>query len=59
MDMNRAQQIIDAPGKINVTLNGQSVWIDSVDASSGMANVHPEQNPQDTQKVSVNQLQEA
>lgn len=59
MDVNRAQQIVAATDIINVTLDGKSVWIDSVDTASSTATVHAEHNPGDTRKVSVTQLQEA
>jgi H-type small acid-soluble spore protein len=59
MDVNRAQQIVAAADKINVTLDGKSVWIDSVDSASNTATVHAEHNPGETRKVAVSQLQEA
>ncbi|MDF2669055.1 MAG: small acid-soluble spore protein [Paenibacillus sp.] len=58
MDVNRAQQIFEAADKINVELNGKSVWIDSIDVTSGTARVHEEHNPSEVRKVSLDQLQE-
>lgn len=58
MDLARAKQILDAEQKINVTLNGQPVWIDSIDTESRTAKIHAENNPKDSRIVPVQQLQE-
>ncbi|UUZ81667.1 H-type small acid-soluble spore protein [Paenibacillus sp. P26] len=58
MQANRAQEILKSDDKINVKLNGVSVWIDSVDVSQQTAKVHPEDRPDDTRVVAVDELRE-
>jgi small acid-soluble spore protein H (minor) len=43
---------------VNVTWQGRSVWIDSVDAESGTARVHAENNPNEAMNVPVHELRE-
>lgn len=59
MNVQRAQQILRSKDKIDVELNGMPVWIESIDAGSGTAQVHLENNPAVVQTVPVDQLQEA
>lgn len=59
MDVNRAQEILQSTERIDVQLNGQSVWIDSVDTQKQSATVHAEENPDDRKTVSIDQLTEA
>jgi small acid-soluble spore protein H (minor) len=54
----RAQEILQSEAKIEVELNGVSVWIDSVDAEQKTAKIHVEQQPADARVVSVEELQE-
>ena len=58
MDYDRAQEILLAKEKIDVTWQGQKVWIDSVDKYSGVATVHPENDARVSQKVPIAELQE-
>lgn len=58
MNVNRAQEILKAKEKIDVQLNGSAVWIDSIDSSQEMAEIHFEQHPSDSRIVPVSQLQE-
>jgi small acid-soluble spore protein H (minor) len=58
MNVDRAQEILRSKDKIQVELNGVSVWIDSVDSGKQTAKVHAEDNPADVKVVSVEQLQE-
>lgn len=58
MNLYRAQQILSADEKIDVELNGVSVWIDSIDAEEETAKVHAEHQPADTRVVAVKELQE-
>jgi small acid-soluble spore protein H (minor) len=58
MNLIRAQQILDSRDKVDVELNGVSVWIDSVDPEGATAKVHVEDQPADTKVVSVQELQE-
>lgn len=58
MDVSRAQEILNADRTVDVKLDGVSVWIDSVDASSATATVHVKNNPSNQKTVSVDRLQE-
>ncbi len=58
MDVERAQQILKDPGKIQVHYNGESVWIDSIDMDDRTAAVHPEKKEDATKVVPVAQLKE-
>jgi len=58
MDVNRAQEIVDSPKEFVVQLNSREVWIDSVDAYSGVAKVHPENDPKVSKNVPITELQE-
>jgi small acid-soluble spore protein H (minor) len=58
MNVHRAQEILASDAKIEVELNGLSVWIDSVDSTHALAKVHAEENPADARTVSVQELEE-
>jgi small acid-soluble spore protein H (minor) len=58
MDVNRAQEIIQAKEKIEVQYQGKSVWIDGVDEKTATARVHTEGNPTESMTVAVDQLVE-
>ncbi|MFC0213266.1 H-type small acid-soluble spore protein [Paenibacillus chartarius] len=58
MKAYRAQEILNADERIDVELNGVSVWIDSVDMGKETAKVHVEDNPADVKIVMVDELQE-
>ncbi|SFJ60287.1 small acid-soluble spore protein H (minor) [Halobacillus dabanensis] len=58
MDAKRAQEIASSPTMSNVTLNGGKVYIEHVDQQTGQATVHPLDNPENKQSVSVNDLLE-
>lgn len=59
MDVNRAKEIIAAEQKIDVYLDGEAVWIDSVSSASQTATVHPENRiPVESKTVRVEQLEE-
>ena len=58
MNVERAHQILHSAEKVNVTWQGRSVWIDSVDAESGTARVHAENNPNEVMNVPVRELRE-
>ncbi|GAB2719974.1 H-type small acid-soluble spore protein [Paenibacillus thermoaerophilus] len=59
MDVKRAKQIYESPDTIRVTLDGESVWIENVDESNGMATVQVGSRPANTLTVSVERLQES
>lgn len=58
MDAKRAQEIASSPAMSNVTFNGGKVYIEHVDQKAGKATVHPLDNPENKQSVSVNDLME-
>lgn len=58
MDAQRAQQISNSQEMVSVTHNGQNVYIEHVDQQNGMATIHPLDNPNNKQSVSVESLVE-
>lgn len=59
MDVNRAKEIIETTKTIEVQLNGDPVWIDSVDATTKTATVHREAGHEaESMTVRVDQLEE-
>lgn len=58
MNVTRAQEIIEAKEKIEVQYQGKPVWIDGVDGRTATARIHPEENPNDSMTVDVDQLKE-
>ncbi|MDF2662799.1 MAG: Small acid-soluble spore protein family [Paenibacillus sp.] len=58
MDYDRAQRILLMSDKVEVTWQGESVWIDSVDKYSGVATIHPENDPRVSKNVPITELQE-
>ncbi|MCP8615690.1 small acid-soluble spore protein H [Salirhabdus salicampi] len=58
MDAQRAQEIMSSPSMANVTYNGNHVYIEHVDQGAGKATVHPIDNPEHKQSVSVEELLE-
>lgn len=59
MNAERAQQIYNSPDIIPVRLDdGQSVWIEKVDTSKGVATVKVGDNPTNTETVPVDRLKE-
>jgi len=58
MDERRAQEIASSPIMANVTLNGSRIYIEHVDQGKQTATVHPLDNPNSKQSVSVTNLQE-
>ncbi len=58
MDSQRAQEISSSPVMTNVTYNGQQIYIEHVDQQKGMATIHPLDEPNKKQTVSVTSLTE-
>lgn len=56
MDKGRAQEIISSPNMINVTYNGESIYIESVNENRGTANIHPLEQPDKLHEVSLTTL---
>lgn len=58
MDAKRAQEIASSPTMVDVTYNGEKMYIEHVEQQSGLATVHPLDNPTSKQSVSVTSLLE-
>ncbi len=58
MDVIRAQEIIGVKDKVEVVLDGELVWIDSVDFDNRTARVHMENDRAELKQVKVEQLRE-
>lgn len=58
MDSKRAKEICTSTHMVNVTHNGVPIYIDSVSDDKGTANIHPLNQPNDHQTVSVTSLTE-
>ncbi|MFE1245982.1 small acid-soluble spore protein H [Fictibacillus sp. NPDC058756] len=58
MDAQRAQEISESSAMANVTYNGQSIYIEHVDQQNGTATIHPLDEPNNKQSVSVSSLEE-
>jgi small acid-soluble spore protein H (minor) len=58
MNAQRAQEISSSPMMANVTCNGESIYIEHVDQQNGIATIHPLNEPNNKQSVSVTSLNE-
>lgn len=58
MNIQRANEIYSSKDTIAVKLEGEPVWIESVDTANGMATVQVGAKPTNTQTVSVDRLTE-
>lgn len=58
MDRNRAVEIASSPEMIDVTYNGQRIYIEDVNAAKDMASVHYLNQPHYSQEVQLTQLVE-
>ncbi|MDQ0223823.1 H-type small acid-soluble spore protein [Metabacillus niabensis] len=58
MDAKRAQEISNSPTMINVMYQGNSVYIEHVDQERELATIHPINEPNQKQSVSVTNLVE-
>lgn len=58
MDAKRAEQILNMDDTVEVQHQGESVWIDNVDADNAVARVHKRENPSDNRVVPIEELQE-
>ncbi|MCP8615467.1 H-type small acid-soluble spore protein [Salirhabdus salicampi] len=57
MDMQRAREIIESPDIINVTYNGEPIYIQNVNDNE-TATVYPLDDPQKEEEVPLNKLEE-
>ncbi|WHY55716.1 small acid-soluble spore protein H [Peribacillus simplex] len=58
MNAQRAEEIASSPNMVNVTYNEESIYIEHVDEQSGVATIHPLDDPNKKQSVSVTSLKE-
>lgn len=58
MDAQRAQEIAFSPDMINVTYNGENIYIEHVDRQNGTATIHTLEEPNQKQSVSITSLME-
>lgn len=58
MDVKRAQEISSSASMVNVNYNGHQVYIEHVDQQNGVATIHPLNNPNQKESVSVENLNE-
>ncbi|MBP1754687.1 MAG: small acid-soluble spore protein, H-type [Firmicutes bacterium] len=58
MNKERAEQISSSPEMVDVTYNGNSVYIEKVHPTKETVSIHLLNQPQNTQEVHVTQLVE-
>ena len=58
MDARRAKEIVSSPVMADVTYNGESIYIDSVDERNGTAQIHAIDEPYIFQDVPLKSLSE-
>lgn len=58
MNAQRAEEIVFSPDMINVTYNGENIYIEHVDKQNGKATIHSIDEPENKQSVSVTSLME-
>jgi small acid-soluble spore protein H (minor) len=58
MDSKRAKEICESTHMVNVTHNGVPIYIDSVSEDRDTASIHPLNQPNEQQTVSVSSLAE-
>ncbi|MEE3954098.1 small acid-soluble spore protein H [Peribacillus frigoritolerans] len=58
MNAQRAEEIASSPNMVTVTYNEKSIYIEHVDEQNGTATIHPLDDPNKKQSVSVTSLQE-
>ncbi|MEA4847462.1 MAG: H-type small acid-soluble spore protein [Clostridiaceae bacterium] len=58
MDRRRAKAITASPVMTHVTYNGIPIYIENVDEISGVASIHPLDQPANRQRVPITSLVE-
>ncbi|MDR6998928.1 small acid-soluble spore protein H [Neobacillus niacini] len=59
MDTQRAQEIAISATMANVMYDGKKIYIEHVDQQNGTATIHPLDQPNQKQSVSVSSLMES
>lgn len=58
MNAQRAKEIVESPETINVTFNGEPIYIQNVDDKQEVARIFPLNNPENEMDVPITQLKE-
>ncbi|GKU24953.1 H-type small acid-soluble spore protein [Clostridium folliculivorans] len=58
MDRKRAEEILSSPDVINVTYEGEQIYIEKIDDNKEIAYIHPLNQPTGSQEVPLVSLQE-
>lgn len=58
MNSQRAKEIVESSETINVTYNGEPIYIQNVDENSEMARIYPLNQPEAEQDVPLSTLKE-
>jgi len=58
LNKQRAKEIVSSPNMVNVTYNGQPIYIQNVDDETEKARIYPLDNPENEQTVPLSQLKE-
>lgn len=56
MDKQRAREIVSSPNMVNVTFNGEQIYIEKVNDRMGTASIHTLNQPENRQVVPLNNL---
>jgi H-type small acid-soluble spore protein len=59
MDFQRAQEIINSPGYIEILHEGRPIWIDALHTQENTAEIRENKSSKETKIVPVNELIEA
>lgn len=59
MDKRRAREIADSPEMVNVTYNGENIYIEKINPNKDFASIHYLNRPGYSQEVALNQLVES
>lgn len=59
MDRTRAAEIVSSPEMIDVTYNGDPIYIENINPTKDAASIHRLNQPANSQEVSLTQLIEA
>ncbi len=58
MDKRRAKEIAASPVMINVTCNGEPIYIENINDTRNTAQIHPLNDPERKKEVSLSSLVE-
>ncbi|MFC4023363.1 small acid-soluble spore protein H [Oceanobacillus longus] len=58
MNIQRAEEIVQSPDLVNVTYNGEKIYIQHVDDQNQLARIYPLDNPQKEFDVQIEKLTE-